>query len=486
VSIFEQILRKSAIYTVALIAGKVASIVLLPLYTRYLTTADYGILDLLSSAQMFFELLVGVRLADGLLYYHAKAQYEEPGAEKAVVSSALHGAILFGAATAAAGVLGPDAVSRMIFRTEAHAGLIRIICFGIAVLPLAEVGMGYLRALDNALHYTAVSVMRLVVTGVLAAVFLAVYGMGVKGVLWAAALGTAVQAAWVGLVAAWKCGLRFSPYWLWVQLKYAAPLCLSGLMMTFIHYGDRFFLQRHVSMSDIGLYGLAYKLGMVVSFVSTPFFQYWHSQMFNILRTSDGGAVYVRLLTYLTLVLQATALAVTVFAGPALAVLASAPFRAAASLVPYIAATYVIRGVGEQLRSIFSVRKRTELFPVVTAAGVTVCGVLYAVLVPRWGVYGAVGATGAAFAVMGLAGYILGQRLQRHRFEWGRIAALTAATVAAGGSFLLLAPRAVWAQLAAGVAVMAAWCGVLVWMRFFTPDERDWALRKLRGLRTAG
>lgn len=485
-SIFEHILRKSAIYTVALVAGKVASIVLLPLYTRYLTTADYGVLDLLSSAQMFFELLVGVRLADGLLYYHAKAQHEEPGVEKAVVSSALHGALIFGAMTAMMGIVWAKAASRMIFQTEAHAELIRIVCFGISLLPLAEVGLGYLRALDNALHYTVVSTMRLVATGVLVAVFLVVYGMGVKGVLWAATIGTAVQAIWVGLAAAWKCGLRFSPHWLWVQLKYAAPLCLSGLLMTFIHYGDRFFLQRHVSMADIGLYGLAYKVGMLVSLVSTPFFQYWHSQMFHVLRQEDGGRVYVRLLTYLAFVLQASALAVTVFARPVLAVLAAPPFLAAAELVPYVAATYVIRGVGDQLRCVFSARRRTDLLPVVTGAGVVVCGVLYALMIPRWGVYGALAATAAGFSVMAAASYVLGQRLQVFRFEWGRMSVLTGASVGVAALFLLLAPLGFWPRLGAAALTLAGWFTVLIAAGFFTEGEREWFHRKLRALRAAG
>lgn len=480
-SIFEHILRKSATYTVALVAGRLASVLLLPLYTRYLTTADYGFLDLLSSSQLFFELLVGVRLADGLFYHFAKAQHEEPGRERRVASSALHGAMMLGGLTAALGFIGAKEASRWIFQSDAYAGLVMITCLGVAFLPLSEVGLGYLRATDRAAHYVMVSIARLVLTAVLAVVFLVVFGMGVKGVLWAATLGTAVQALWVGGFAVRQAGLKFVPELLWQQIRYAAPMCLSGLLMTFVHYGDRFFLQRYVSMSEIGLYGLAYKVGMLVSFVSTPFFQYWNSQMFHVLRQEDGDQVYVRLLTYLTLVLQASAVAVTVLSGPILAVLAAPAFRSAATLVPYVAATYVIRGVGEQLRSIFSARQRTGLFPVVTGSGVAACGVLYAILIPRWGVYGAVGATAAAFSVMGAASFVLGQRLQPYRFEWGRIGILTAVSVAAGGAFLLASPSSIWSQLGLAALVLTGWAGALFLTGFFTESERLWLKRKLRG-----
>ena len=40
------------------------------------------------------------------------------------------------------------------------------------------------------------------------------------------------------------------------------PIGLGGVAMLVIHYGDRFFLQRSASLADVGIYSLAYKLGM--------------------------------------------------------------------------------------------------------------------------------------------------------------------------------------------------------------------------------
>ena len=56
-----------------------------------------------------------------------------------------------------------------------------------------------------------------------------------------------------------------------------------------LHFGDRVFLRGAVSLADLGLYGLAYKLGMVVLYLSTPFFTYWNAQMVGIVRRPAGS-----------------------------------------------------------------------------------------------------------------------------------------------------------------------------------------------------
>lgn len=479
-SVFERILRKSAVYAIVFVLGKLTSVILLPIYTRYLSPADYGVLDLLSSAQVFFELLVGVKLTEGMLYFSAQMAKKEPGGERRVVSTALWGALGFGLITAVMGWFGGRLASVMIFGTEQYVGLTRLSIYGVACLPILEMAMGYLRAVDDVVRFAVAGVFRIILVSVLSVTLLAGFELGPAALLWAPLVGTALPAVLVGGWVVRRVGTGFGWGLLWDQIKYSAPLGLSGLAMTFLHYGNRFFLRHYVSMADIGLYGLAQKIGMLVTFVITPFYGYWHSQMYRLVDEPDGRHVYTRLFTYVVLVQTLTTVGVSVFAAPVLALLAAPEFGAAAQMVPYVALAYLLRGVGDQFRSAFSIYKRTDLTAAVTVSGVVISGGLYALLIPKWGVYGALVATIVGFGAMAMLTYILAQRVRRFEFEFGRLGILTVVSAATILPFSLFTPAGIGAQVGLGALAMGLWFAILLAAGFFTGGERAWMLRMVK------
>src|ERR1022692_698473 len=74
---FRDLLARAGVYSASLIVGRLAAFLFLPVYTRYLTPADYGILELLDLLTTVSGLLMGVYLGQGLFYYYFKAQSQE-------------------------------------------------------------------------------------------------------------------------------------------------------------------------------------------------------------------------------------------------------------------------------------------------------------------------------------------------------------------------------------------------------------------------
>src|SRR5690242_4152581 len=71
------IAKHTATYSVAIIAGKLASFILLPIYTKHLTPADYGVMELLDLATFVLGTMLGVRISESLFYFHAEAAEEQ-------------------------------------------------------------------------------------------------------------------------------------------------------------------------------------------------------------------------------------------------------------------------------------------------------------------------------------------------------------------------------------------------------------------------
>ncbi|MBV9744295.1 MAG: lipopolysaccharide biosynthesis protein, partial [Acidobacteriia bacterium] len=56
---FHDLLKKTSTYSIATIAGRALSVLLLPIYTRFLTPADYGVMELLDITVNLVSLLLG-------------------------------------------------------------------------------------------------------------------------------------------------------------------------------------------------------------------------------------------------------------------------------------------------------------------------------------------------------------------------------------------------------------------------------------------
>src|SRR3954447_18162374 len=92
-----------AAYTAASIISKVIAVALLPLYTRYLTPADYGAAEVMFAAVVSASIIVRFGLIEAVLRFY----YQDDEQPREVVASSF--AALFWLATIAALVLMPFA-----------------------------------------------------------------------------------------------------------------------------------------------------------------------------------------------------------------------------------------------------------------------------------------------------------------------------------------------------------------------------------------
>ena len=479
-SIFRTIAKQSATYGVATAIERAASFFLLPVYTRYLSPAEYGILELLATTITVVQLAVGLRLQEGLFYFYSKAQ--DPASRQRAVTTALAGTALLAILVTSVGFAGGNWLSNLIFETPDYGGMFAVALLSLALNLVAETGFAYLRAIEAAGHFTVMTAFRLTVSAAVAVSSLVAWNLGVWALLWGNLAGAAATAIYMASLILWRMRPRFDIRLFGAQIAFSAPIGVAGLGMLFLHYGDRYFLQRSVSLAEIGVYALAYKIAMIVSFVHGPFQRHWSAQMYGIVARPDGDEVYVRLTTYLLFVLTLVALGLSLFARPLVAVLAPEAYQGAAALVPWLSLAYVVRGFGDHVKSVFNIHRRTRFHLPVAGCAVAVVAAAYATLIPRFGVAGAVASTILGFAAFAGVAYLLAQRVHRYRFETGRLAAMGALAAGVAAVVGFAGPGGFSGQILLGTAGIAAWALLLFAVRFFRPNELESARAAMRRL----
>jgi O-antigen/teichoic acid export membrane protein len=476
---YRNILRHSVTYSIPIVLAKMCSFFLLPVYTRCLTPADYGVLELLDLTSFVLSSLIGARLVDALFYFHADAQ--TPQTRNKIVTTAFLTAIFLGAAGAALGLSFSTNLSAAVFGTREYAPYFRLLFANFVLIFPQEIGLGYLRVLNRSTLFISFQIVRMILAIGLNLVLLLRFSLGIRALLWSS-LGTSiVMAVMLAVVVFSKMKLGFSWSVCRGMVRYAIPASLSGLGMLLIHYGDRFFLERSATLTDVGLYSVAYKMGMLVSYVQVPFDAYWNSQMYGVVRSEGGERVYIRVCTYFTLMLTGVALTISVFSRPALALLTASEYHAAAVYIPAIAAAYVLRGLGDQFRNVFFLENRTGRDAKVGVVGVIVCLLGYFFLIPRFKAWGAIAATGGAFLVMTVFSYRQAQQTRQFGYEIKRLAKIGVSAGTSGLVCFLIPSRGITVDCLVGLGCLGLFVALLLLLKFPDHEETD----KLQTLRSA-
>ena len=473
-------LRGSGLYSIAIMGQRLLAVALLPVTTRFLVPADYGMLDLLEQAGSLLSLLLGASFPSALGYFYF--QNQSPAARGRAVATAVLGGGLLGALACAACWPFARVLSRAVFGGEAAVHSLHIVFATMPPVFALEALLAWLRVENRPRVWLLGSLTRLATTAVAVVLFVAVLRLRVVGVQYGILAATLVPVLILGARYAAEIRASFDAALFVRMARFAAPLGLSGIAMFIVNFGDRFVLRRYVSFADLGLYALAYKIGMLIGALYAAFQIHWNSQVFSIMRRRDAEDVFARACTYVVLGVAFGGLGIVVCSRPALHLLAAPSYHGAAGLIPVLTLAYCVRSVGEFFRSLFLVEGRPGCDAACAWIASCVCLAGYFLLIPRYGTRGAAAATAITFLVLTALSIAWTYRLRPFRVEAARLAKVAVAAALCAVAYWLFPMITLLSQIAWASLLIAAFPALLWALRFPTAGERSAALAAARVL----
>ncbi|HXQ12400.1 MAG TPA: lipopolysaccharide biosynthesis protein [Caulobacteraceae bacterium] len=280
-------------------------------------------------------------------------------------------------------------------------------------------------------------------------------------------------------------GGRFRPALAGRYFAYGAPVSLSLILALAIATTDRFVIAADLGQSSVGVYQAGYSLSsrtLDVMFI-------WLGMAgapAAIAALERGGkaaldAVAGEQSALMVAVTLPAAVGLALVAQPLCAVMIGPALRdGAAHVTPWIAASAFFAGVTTYyLLTAFTLGRRTPLLLLSMAIPASANLVLTLVLIPRFGLQGAMWATLASYALGAVAAYALGRRAIPLPLPWATIGKVAVASLVMGGA-VLLTP-----QLGGGVVELGAKAGVGVLVYGIGALAFDIAGARSRGLRLA-
>lgn len=464
--------RDTLVYGLGVVLSRVVSVLMLPVYTQFLSPADYGTLQLLQMTTDVAFVLFAAGTTAGVLRYYFKAATDRERNE--VMSSAFVLVAALSAAAAIAVTLAAPLIARYALGGAGSPQLVRLAAASFLLESLFSVPLLYVQARQRAMLFIGANAVRLVLQLALNVLFLVVLERGVAGVLTGTLIANLLVGSWLARLMLRDTGLRPTGQAMRDLRRFGVPYQLVWAGTFVLTFGDRYFLQASHGAAVVGLYGFAYQFGFLVGSLGyMPVMRAWNPQRFQLAAEPRPirDARYSEGLLYLNLVIVTLGVGLCLFSTPVIAIMSSAAFHPAAAFVPMIVSAYVFQAWTDVAQFGIDVSEKTHYATIATwSATLAILG-LYWALIPPYGAMGAAAATLLAFAFRFLLFYHFAQRLWPVSYRWGRSLRLVSLAVIAVIAERLVRPASPMAQFGVAALIATAYA-IATWVTVLGPRDR--------------
>lgn len=415
-------IRDGAIYAIPSIVSRGLAVILIPLYTRVLTPVDYGSFDLLSAFAVLVNLTVALEVSQGVARFYSSEEDIERRVTYA--SSAFWFTIFCYAVFLSTALFFNKELSLLVMgrggmETSFQVGVLYIFINGVFYLIQNQ-----FRWELNSVHYAIVSLIVTFVTAVLAVILTYVVAWGLVGLL----LGMAGGAMAGCLYGLWYLRHSFRFRFQWGRLKemlaFSAPLVPSGIAVFVGQYIDRIMINQYLSLDDVGLFGIGFRVASIVGLVIVGFQGALTPLIYAHYRDPATPQHLARIFRTFVSFALLMFLVVSLFAKEILTVLTVPAYYNAASLVVFLVPAILLSNM-----YIFApgtaIEKKTHLILWINVGGAVLNVLLNALLIPSFGLHGAAVAKLVSYGLVFGAYMWFSQKLYHVPHNWRSLANAT-------------------------------------------------------------
>ncbi|MEM8962447.1 MAG: lipopolysaccharide biosynthesis protein [Acidobacteriota bacterium] len=446
----KRVVGASGLYAAAAFAQKGLAFLLLPVYTRYIPPAEYGALELLNalSAVLFGVLLLGLPSAITKCY-HRDAESDED--KRTILGTAvLMDLPVLGLGVAALAFAGHWLGETLIGLPDS-ATMIRLMLFSGLMQSLLTLALASFRAREKAAIYSALSLVQFVIAGLLNVTLVVVFELGVFGVLWGNLIAQGLLVPVAFFLARNQLRLVINRRLVRPMLTFGTLLIPAMLAGWVTGLSDRWVLKAFRSLEEVAVYGVGYKVGMVLHMaVVWPFQLAWPAFSFSISRREGHEHTYATTLTWLCVVTTLGVLGLSLLARTLLPAMTAEGYDEAYRVVPPVALAYALGGIHYCMATGVHLAKLTRYLPIFSTIAAALNLGLNLIVVPRFGMMGATWSTVASFTFLAAATSITSARFHPAPYEWGRLVRIA---IAGGITYTL----AVTLEPTAGLWLTSLW-----------------------------
>ena len=457
--------KHSAIYGLGGLIQRFLAVLLLPVYTRYLTPSDYGTVETLIALTTALVIVLRLGMPNAFIRFYFDSK--DPDQRRVILRTSFW----FTMGVATLGLIGGVAlspeISTLLFGSDDDATVVAAAFVGLWAQMNWEQMLSLFRVEERSVAYVSASLANIGVTITATLVLVVQLDKGPLGVIVGNFIGTLFVYILLLGYRREQLGLQFDRRLFREMNRFGLPLVPSALMLWVTNLSDRFFLLKLADTDEVGLYSVGVRIASAMALALTAFRTAWPAFAYSIDDEGEAKRTYAWVLTYVVVFMSWAATGLALLSPWLVEWIAAPAFSSSSEVVGPLAFSvvlfsgYVVIAIG------LGRTKRTQFNWVITGAAAIVNVSLNLFLIPRYGMMGAAIATLAAYATMFVGMIWWAQRVYPVRYQWRRVVTAVAVAVA-----IVVAGKLAGAGLAVALLLSLVYPLVLALTGFYLPAER--------------
>lgn len=264
---YKELGKNTALLTIGSFSSKLLTFVLTPLYTTYMTTSDYGLVDLISTTVYLIMPFLTLSASEGILRFTLDKKNDKKQVFSIPFWMLIIGFILLFFATAAA----PD---NIVFANHQVHFLLYYITYAF-LMVLQQ----FVKGLNHVTTYTIAGITTTTVTCILNMILLTIFNMGADGYLISIIVANIFTISFLCIKEKlWKYILpikNINKDIFKAMMLYCIPLIPNSLSWWISNSSDKYILSYFWGIAFTGVYAVAYKIPSIISVVSNILTSAW-------------------------------------------------------------------------------------------------------------------------------------------------------------------------------------------------------------------
>jgi len=377
-----------SLYTIGGFLPQAISIFLLPVFTRYLSPNDYGILAYSAVIGTFFNIIGSLSIHAYVLRHYY--DYDTAEGRRTLLGTILAFTIVYNAALlTSCFLIGPHIFAILQIQVP-FSPFVEFMLVATAMEIIVQIPLSYFRVEEKASKFVLMSSVLALLNAGLSLYLVVNREMGLLGryygQLAADALMVIVSLYILSGIArvTWNSSIVFK------AMNFCLPLIPAQFLAAFSTVSDRLILERFAPLSELGLYSVGSSLAYCLAIVSTGAYTAMQPQICRLAsqsRLDDAILSIKRIVVSIYALMVCCAIA---FSKDAIALLASSPFHSSYKIAILLIISMGIQAfltIGPSLYLLAT--DRTKFEPTVRLGGAIVSLISMMILTPSLGIYGA-------------------------------------------------------------------------------------------------
>ncbi len=386
---YKKLASNTFIFALGTFSSKVLVFLMMPFYTRVMSSESYGIVDIIVQTCTLLIPLASIGINNGVIRF---------GLEKKLNQKSV---FTFGFLTIMAGFLLMLLCRPLLKSITVTAPYTDLMIFYVLMSCLQGLVSQFARARGFIRLYAIDGIFRTVMTILLNILFLVNFQWGIVGYILSTILTDALSTLLIFLIARLHIYISFADLKQSIafgMLKYSVPLIPNTVCNWIVSISDRYLITYMIGSSANGIYAIANKIPTILMIVANIFSEAW--QISAVGEEEDRSHFFSKVMEVYQSVAFLTAAILIATAKLTTFLLASLEFYSAWKYIPFLVLATTFSCLASFLSSIYMVEKKSiyTLITTMLSAGINIG--LNLLWIPKYGITGAAFATFISYFIM--------------------------------------------------------------------------------------